>query len=40
MADFACNVLGVTTAATIHDGGPYTEQLQQVFQDSFIELRR
>ena len=31
MADFAFNVLGVTTAATIHDGGPYTEQLQQVF---------
>ena len=38
MADFAYNVLGVTTAATIHDGGPYTEQLQQVFADSFTEL--
>ena len=38
MADFAFNVLGVTTAATIHDGGPYTEQLQQVFQDAFVEL--
>jgi branched-chain amino acid transport system substrate-binding protein len=38
MADFAFNVLGVTTAATIHDGGPYTEQLQQVFADSFTEL--
>ena len=38
MADFAYNVLGVTTAATIHDGGPYTEQLQQVFQDNFIEF--
>ena len=38
MADFAYNVLGVTTAATIHDGGPYTEQLQQVFQDNFIEM--
>lgn len=38
MADFAYNVLGVTTAATIHDGGPYTEQLQQVFADSFEEL--
>ena len=38
MADFAYNVLGVTTAATIHDGGPYTEQLQQVFQDAFIEF--
>jgi branched-chain amino acid transport system substrate-binding protein len=38
MADFAYNVLGVRTAATIHDGGPYTEQLQQVFADSFTEL--
>ncbi len=38
MADFAFNVLGVTTAATIHDGGPYTEQLQQVFADAFEEL--
>ena len=38
MADFAYNVLGMTTAATIHDGGPYTEQLQQVFQDNFIEF--
>lgn len=38
MADFAYNVLGVKTAATIHDGGPYTEQLQQVFADSFVEL--
>jgi len=38
MADYAYNVLGVTTAATIHDGGPYTEQLQQVFADAFTEL--
>jgi branched-chain amino acid transport system substrate-binding protein len=38
MADFAYNVLGVTTAATIHDGGPYTEQLQQVFADAFTEF--
>jgi branched-chain amino acid transport system substrate-binding protein len=38
MADFAYNVLGVRTAATIHDGGPYTEQLQQVFADSFTEM--
>lgn len=38
MADFAYNVLGVRTAATIHDGGPYTEQLQQVFADAFTEL--
>lgn len=38
MADFAYNVLGVTTAATIHDGGPYTEQLQAVFAEAFEEL--
>jgi branched-chain amino acid transport system substrate-binding protein len=38
MADFAFNVLGFTTAATIHDGGPYTEQLQQVFADNFTEF--
>jgi branched-chain amino acid transport system substrate-binding protein len=38
MAEFAYNVLGVTSAATIHDGGPYTEQLQQVFADNFEEL--
>lgn len=38
MADFAYNVLEVRTAATIHDGGPYTEQLQQVFADAFTEL--
>jgi branched-chain amino acid transport system substrate-binding protein len=38
MADYAFNVLGVKTAATIHDGGPYTEQLQQVFADNFTQL--
>jgi len=38
MADFAFNVQGFTTAATIHDGGPYTEQLQQVFADAFTEM--
>ncbi|MBA3587922.1 MAG: branched-chain amino acid ABC transporter substrate-binding protein, partial [Chloroflexi bacterium] len=38
MADFAFNVLEVQTAATIHDGGPYTEQLQAVFADAFTEL--
>jgi branched-chain amino acid transport system substrate-binding protein len=37
MAEFACTELGVTTAATIHDGSPYAEQLQQVFADSFQE---
>jgi branched-chain amino acid transport system substrate-binding protein len=35
MAQFACEELGVTTAATIHDGSPYAEQLQGVFADAF-----
>ena len=38
MARFVCEELGLTTAATIHDGSPYAEQLQQVFQDQFAEL--
>ncbi len=38
MADFAYNVLGLTTAAAIHDGDPYTEGLARVFADSFEEL--
>jgi branched-chain amino acid transport system substrate-binding protein len=38
MAEFALNELGVTTAATIHDGDPYTEGLARVFADSFVEL--
>ena len=38
MADFAFDVLGVTTAAAIHDGDPYTEGLARVFADSFEEL--
>ena len=37
VAKFACEELGVTTAATIHDGSPYAEQLQQVFVDQFAE---
>lgn len=37
VAKFACEVLGVSTAATIHDGSPYAEQLQQVFVDQFAE---
>ncbi len=37
VALFACEELGVTTAATIHDGSPYAEQLQQVFVDQFAE---
>jgi branched-chain amino acid transport system substrate-binding protein len=35
MAQFAAEELGVTSAATIHDGSPYAEQLQQVFADTF-----
>ena len=35
MAQYACEELGVTTAATIHDGSPYAQQLQQVFADNF-----
>jgi branched-chain amino acid transport system substrate-binding protein len=38
MADFAFNELGVRKAATIHDGSPYAEQLQQVFADTFVQL--
>lgn len=37
-AEFAYNELGVTTAATIHDGSAYAEALQQVFADNFTEL--
>ncbi len=38
MAEFAYNELGVRKAATIHDGSPYAEQLQQVFADNFVKL--
>jgi len=37
-AEFAYNQLGLRTAATIHDGSPYAQQLQQVFADRFTEL--
>ncbi|HEX9797045.1 MAG TPA: branched-chain amino acid ABC transporter substrate-binding protein [Anaerolineales bacterium] len=37
-AEFAYNELGATTAATIHDGSPYADQLQAVFSDRFAEL--
>ena len=37
-AEFAYNELGATTAATIHDGSPYADQLQQVFVGRFKEL--
>jgi len=38
MARFVYEELGLTTAATIHDGSPYADQLQQVFADTFVEL--
>jgi len=38
VAQFFYNELGIRTAATIHDGGSYAEQLQQVFADTFVEL--
>jgi branched-chain amino acid transport system substrate-binding protein len=37
-AEFAYGELGLKTAATIHDGSPYAESLQQVFADTFKEL--
>jgi branched-chain amino acid transport system substrate-binding protein len=38
MAKFALEELGVTKAAAIHDGDPYTEGLARVFADSFVEM--
>ncbi|MEO8461602.1 MAG: branched-chain amino acid ABC transporter substrate-binding protein [Chloroflexota bacterium] len=38
VADFVYTVLGMKTAATIHDGSAYAEALQQVFADNFTEL--
>ena len=38
MAEYVYNELGLRSAATIHDGSPYAEQLQQVFADVFAEL--
>jgi branched-chain amino acid transport system substrate-binding protein len=37
-AEFSYNELGLRKAATIHDGSPYAESLQQVFADVFKEL--
>ena len=37
-AEFAYNELGLTMAATIHDGSPYAQSLQEVFADVFTEL--
>jgi branched-chain amino acid transport system substrate-binding protein len=37
-ADYAYNTVGVTSAATIHDGSIYAEQLANVFAESFQDL--
>jgi branched-chain amino acid transport system substrate-binding protein len=37
-AEFAYNELGARTLATIHDGSPYADQLQEVMSARFIEL--
>jgi branched-chain amino acid transport system substrate-binding protein len=37
-AEFAWNVLGVKTAATINDGSLYADKLQQVFAENFKQL--
>jgi len=37
-AQFAIDYLGVTKAATVHDGSLYADQLQQQFAESFTEL--
>jgi branched-chain amino acid transport system substrate-binding protein len=38
VAEFVKNELGLTKAATIHDGSAYAEALQQVFADEFVAL--
>lgn len=38
MAAFVYNELGLTTAAAIHDGDPYTQGLAQAFADAFEAL--
>jgi branched-chain amino acid transport system substrate-binding protein len=38
MAEYAFSVLGVKSAAAIHDGDPYTEGLARVFADEFAAL--
>jgi branched-chain amino acid transport system substrate-binding protein len=38
VANFSFNDLEVQTAATIHDGSPYADGLQQVFADTLVEL--
>ncbi|MCA9900877.1 MAG: branched-chain amino acid ABC transporter substrate-binding protein [Ardenticatenaceae bacterium] len=38
MAEYVFNELGLTKAAVVHDGDPYTEGLASVFRDAFTEL--
>ena len=38
MANYVFGELGLTKAAAIHDGDPYTEGLASVFRDAFTEL--
>ena len=38
MAEFVFNELGITTAAAIHDGDPYTQGLAQAFTDTYAAL--
>ena len=38
VAKFACETLNAKTAATVHDGSPYAQQLQQVFHDQSTAL--
>jgi branched-chain amino acid transport system substrate-binding protein len=38
MADFVYNELGLSTAAAMHDGDPYTQGLAQAFADAFEAL--
>jgi len=37
-AQYVYNELGFHTAAAIHDGGPYTEALANVFANNFLQL--
>jgi len=37
-AEFAYNELGARTLATIHDGSPYADQLQEVMAAKFVDL--
>jgi branched-chain amino acid transport system substrate-binding protein len=37
-AEFAYNELGSRTLATIHDGSPYADQLQEVMAGRFVDL--